>query len=61
MCLVSGKEMGISLLHTYMKISILLDCLCLLKAHIIISLLIVLFIYILDIIYRVLMSLMALL
>ena len=59
MCLVSEKEMGISLLHTYMKISIPLDCLCLLKVHNIISLLIALFINILDIIYRVLMSLMA--
>ena len=59
MCLVSGKEMGISLLHTYMKKSIPLDYLCLLKVHIIISLLIVLFINMLDIMYRVLMSLMA--
>ena len=59
MCLVSGKVMGISLLHTYMKISTLLDYICLFKAHIIISLPIVLFISMLDIIYRVLISLMA--
>ena len=58
MCLVSGKVMGISLL--LMKISTLLDCQFLFKAHIIISLPIVLFIYMLDIIYRVLISLMAL-
>ena len=40
-------------------LSIPLDSLCLLKVHIIISLLIALFINMLDIIYIVLMSLMA--